>query len=626
MAMGAVLWLSSAVEDRKDEVAAWASEQLGYPIEIGSTDLYWLDLVPKLHVNNMQVMQQDHSTPMLALEHIYLGLDLVASFQQREPVLKNASLTGLTIGMTRLESGQFELTGITQKTTSNETMPINWYQWLSLLDRFDLNSILINYTDQLNSHLSGQYQLDHATISHQQNKWHTTTKLMLPGTLGQEVAFSGDLEWSIQNNQIETWQGQLSTDKLLLAALLTQNDWLGLNVEQGIVNANITAKGMGSQVTDVRGEVDIANSTLSAIEKKQAGSPVDIKQVKGTFSWQQDEQDWQIAGQNIFLTINDEQWPVTNFTVKQDSSGFLFAETDYLRLSDLSSIALLSTTLPEEIRQQKPAGDLSFLKLEYDPKQGVRSLAMTLKDFSVLPWQDAPGVTGLTATVDWRDGVATVDLDSHKLTLYPQKWLDEAIFFDSVSGQLRWQQDLNWQVQVSQLHLWNDDLTLQLDGEVKHDNDVTNADLTVKLDQVELNRWQHYVPQKLLDEDFQAWANDAFLAGKVSDGEIRLTGDLAAFPFDKKTNSGRFDMMLNVADVQLHYAPDWPDLMSLTGTITGKNNQLEIQTKQGNIAGFNLVEVDTKIQKYIKGDSILTVDGLLSGTTQQTLDFCKKAH
>ena len=118
--LGSTIWLSAAIEERKDEVAAWASEQLGYPIKIGSTDLYWLDLVPKLHVHNMQVMQQDRVSSILELEHIYLGVDLLASIQQRQPVLKNASLTGLNIGLTRLETGKLQLTGLTGQHTQSD--------------------------------------------------------------------------------------------------------------------------------------------------------------------------------------------------------------------------------------------------------------------------------------------------------------------------------------------------------------------------------------------------------------------------------------------------------------------------------------------------------------------------
>lgn len=338
--------------------------------------------------------------------------------------------------------------------------------------------------------------------------------------------------------------------------------------------------------------------------------------------WQQDDKGWQLTGQDVLLDVNDEKWPLTNFNLKRDAAGTLAAETSYLRLSDLTAIALLTTALPDALRQQKPAGDITSAQLEYDlATNEIKKMSASLKDFTILPWQDVPGVTGLTATVDWHENIAELILDSHQLTLYPEKWLKDAVFFDSLSGQVHWQRGENWQVTLSELQLWNDDLSLQVDGDIKHADGINSSDLKIKLEQVELKHLQKYVPQTMLDDDFKSWSKAAFVAGKVTDGNIHLKGKLADFPFEKKTQQGQFDMKLNVADVQLHYAPDWPDLKALTGTIIGKNNQLDIHSKKGKIAGFNIAEIHTKIENYIQGESILMTDAVLAGTTQQTLDF-----
>lgn len=230
MAAGSMVWLSDAIEKRNDEVEAWASKQLGYPIEIGNTELYWLDLVPKLHVRNVHVLQQDHLSSLLDLEHVYLALDLWESFQQGQVVLKNPKLTGLTIGLTRVETGEFQLTGLAEsEITSDFSLP--WYKWFSLLKRFDLDAISVNYTDMLNADLSGKYQINNATVSHEKDNWKTTTNIQLPETFGQSIAFSGDLNWSEQDAQIEAWNWQLVTEDVLLGTLLKQTEFSGLTIK-----------------------------------------------------------------------------------------------------------------------------------------------------------------------------------------------------------------------------------------------------------------------------------------------------------------------------------------------------------------------------------------------------------
>ncbi len=49
--VGLAYWFSNAIAERKDEIAAWASEKTGYPIQIGEAGLYWFDLFPKLMVD-----------------------------------------------------------------------------------------------------------------------------------------------------------------------------------------------------------------------------------------------------------------------------------------------------------------------------------------------------------------------------------------------------------------------------------------------------------------------------------------------------------------------------------------------------------------------------------------------
>jgi uncharacterized protein (TIGR02099 family) len=624
MVAGSLIWLSDAIEKRNDEVEAWASKQLGYPIEIGNTELYWLDLVPKLHVHNMHVLQQDQVSSLLDLEHIYLALDLWASFQQGQVVLKNPKLTGLTIGLTRMETGKFQLTGLAESDiTSDFSLP--WYKWFSLLKRFDLDAISVNYTDMLNANLSGKYQITNAIVSHEKDNWKTTTKIQLPDAFGQSIAFNGDLYWSAQDSQIEAWNWQLVTKEIVLGSLLKRAEFSGLAIEDGLASFNIKAQGIKYKVSRVEAVVDISRSKLVSTDENN-NNGVLIEQLNGQFSWQQDDKGWQLSGQDVLLDINDEKWPLTNFNLKRDAAGTLAAETSYLRLSDLSAFALLTKALPDSLRHQKPAGDMTSVQLEYDlATNEIKTMSASLKDFTILPWQNVPGVTGLTASVDWHENIAEVVLDSHQLTLYPEKWLKDAVFFDSLSGQLRWQKGENWQVTLSDLQLWNDDLTLQVDGDIKQESGTKSADLTIKLEQVELKHWQKYVSQTILDDNFKLWSKAAFVAGKVIDGDIRLKGNLADFPFDKKTQQGQFDMKLNVADVQLHYASDWPDLMALTGMIIGKNNQLDIHSEKGKIAGFNIAEVDTKIQNYIQGESLLTVDALLAGTTQQALDFLQNS-
>ena len=52
------VWLSDEVASRKDEIADWASNKTGYPVTIESAGLYWFDLIPKLEVRQVALLQK----------------------------------------------------------------------------------------------------------------------------------------------------------------------------------------------------------------------------------------------------------------------------------------------------------------------------------------------------------------------------------------------------------------------------------------------------------------------------------------------------------------------------------------------------------------------------------------
>lgn len=622
--VGAFYWLADAVEKRQDEIAVWVGDKIGYPIEVGSAGLGWVGLMPKFQIEAVTVFRQDKQTELLSIESLYVGLDLMASIQRGEPVLDELSLTGLNTTIVRRGTGQFELQGLKSRSPSS-TLAMNRLSWLTLLERFQIHAVMINYIDEINNGLSGSYQLIYAESNHQSENWTVSGDLKLPHTLGANVQFSlqGQLESDDYQNSHWKWQSQIND--LKLAPFSPQFSWQDVRVQKGIVTANLSASGVGDTFDSIKTAVDLADIELVSNQVDIADTPILIEHLIGKFDWQQQGQSWQVSGREIDLKMNGEAWQTTGFSIEKQQTDTWIMTSDYLRLSDITSLASLSAHLPEMVREQKPAGDIDMLKLHYSSDKGVMRLAFKLRDGAMLPWLNYPGVTGLTASVDWQQDMANLKLDSHDVTFYPETWLDDAVFFDSVTGELNLRrQDNDWTLQSQALRFWNDDLTLQLDGSVKHTSDdkIIN-DLSITMEEVMVNRWQAYVPQKIFSPSFKEWSKEAFLAGKIVDGVIELKGDLAAFPYQVNPDKGQFKMTLQAENVQLHYGPEWPDLMGVTGTVTGTGNNLVIKSQSGKVAGFNFSDVTTTIDKLIEEKPILRVDGSLIGTTSNALLFLK---
>jgi uncharacterized protein (TIGR02099 family) len=627
LGVGAVYWLADAVDKRQDEIAAWVGDKLDYPVEIGAVGLSWVALKPKLQVDTITVLREDNKTEFLSMESIYVGLDLLASLQRGEPVLNDLSLTGLQIAIVREQTGQFQLQGLNSSSQSAPLI-IDWKSWLNLLSHVRLHAVTIDYSDKINEAFSGSYQLTSADLSHRSEKWITAGLLRLPTTLGTNLQFSG--QWLVDSNNLlaSSWLWQAQIDDLILAPFAQEIVWQDLGVQRGNLTANISANGVGKTIAAIKTSLDLTQTELVSKQDKVAHDPVLIEHLIGEFDWQQQGQTWQLSGHDIQLKMNGDEWRTTDFSINKQQENDWVITSNYLRLSDITALASLSGQSPEIIRQQRPAGDIDSLNLQYSVAEGLTKLAFNIRDGVMLPWQNYPGITGLTASVNWQEGIANLKLDSHQVTFYPETWLDDAVFFDSVTGELNLrQQNQFWTLHSHALRLWNDDLSIQFDGSVQHTDDgkVTN-DLKITMQDVSINRWQAYVPQKILRDSFKQWSKNAFVAGNIIDGSIELKGDLAAFPYETEPDKGQFKMTLQAENVQLHYASEWPDLVDVSGLITGSGNELIIKSQHGKISGFNFMDVTTTINQLVEDKPILQTVGTLTGTTANALLFLKDSQ
>ena len=624
--LGSLFWLSNAIEQRQDEIAVWLSEKIDLPVTIGAADLEHLSFMPKLHIERLQVWSKNRDYKVMNLDSLYLGLDVLKSAQQSEAVLNDVTVKGLDTAIIRDLNGKLSIKGF-EFNHDNSSGNTDWLALLSLLNNIELYDISFDYADSQKAYLSGQYSLVNATLEHDNTEWTSQANIKLPSTLGKIVNLQAYV--SIEDDfQRSIWKAQVDTEKFELTELAQDLISQYINIKQGRADVNFSIEGKGTHIDEVVSSLELAQLRLTPPQQNKLAltSPVTIDQLRATIHWQQSLNGWQLSAQKMVLDMNGELWPETDFKVKKEVGEWLFSSS-YIKLSDLSSIALLVDASPEIIRKQQPAGDLDNFELKYSIESGLKSLAFDLKEGAFLAWRDYPGMSGLTVSVNWHDGLANIGMDSHKLHVYADNWLDKAVYFDSVTGNIRVQQDDDsLSVQTQALRIWNDDLTLQLDGHLEHfESGRTATDLQISLEDVKVNSWKKYVPQKILDADFKEWSASAFVDGVITNGQIELLGDLADFPYEPDTDKGHFKMDLTVEDMQLHFAPDWPDIKGVNGSIKGLGNNLVIKSKHGSIAGFQFVDVTTTINRLMITKPVLTVDGALTGTTQQALEFVRNS-
>jgi uncharacterized protein (TIGR02099 family) len=627
LVMALFYWMSDVVEQQQEAITSWVSKELGYPIEIADIQLSWLGATPQLELKTIKVLAQDSATELLSLKTLYLDLNVFSSVWFAELRLEDITAIGLNIAVSREANGQLVLQGFNQGSDSTPLFADLMVRANSL-NSFHLKTITVDYTDQQQTFLSGRYQINKAVVKHRGTYWQADGLIALPASLGDNIAFSANWVLNQQQPELTTWQWTVEASDVHVATLTPYLHWNNIAVEQGRLNATFNAKGLGERLNTAKLDLDLSHAILATELVDSELTPVVVEHLTGQFSWQKDEQSWLLSGSNINLTLQGKAWPETTLLVKQQNENIII-KSDFLRIENLMAVAALTGRIPEQLLQQKPAGELEQFEVAYQLEQGVDIASFKLNKGQVRPWGDIPGINNLNADIHFTEQVAKIKLASRQVTLQPATWLDDTVFFDEITGDVEFEKNAEiWRLQGHALKVKNDDLTIQFDGSVRQDREgnIIN-DVALALENVAVARWQSYFPEKLLSDGFKKWSKGAFLAGDVVRGHIKLQGDMAAFPYQSKPAKllGSFDLALQVKDVHLHYAKGWPDLFDMTGSITGQGNNLVIKTQQGSVAGFAFQQVEANIDQLIEDKPILTVAGRLKGTSQQALNFLQNS-
>ncbi len=622
--VGSGAWLSTAVAERKDEIAQWAGERTGYQIEIGEAGLYWLDFFPKLMLSDVSVLTPRSQRPVLAFDGLFIGVDLIKSLNQQQPIINNANISGLRLSVIRDANGQFSVRDLNLQS-EDKTAEGQWQAVLAGLKQLDLQEIALDYQDASQPSLSGHYQLHQANLS-QSGKWLSANiNMTLPPHLGQQLTLNGAL---LRDGEAwPEWDVIINASQMQLAALLEAEQLRGVTIDRGRGDLRVTANKQADKIT-ANGLIRLQNSRFiraEAASDDPSPQPFMVDYLDSEFTWMQQGERWQLDLQALDLAMNSETWPQSQLRASFDPQTGTQLKSNYLRLSDLSVASALIDDAPDLLTIYAPAGDVSDLQLSLDKNQQIKLLQATVNELGFQENGDIPGISGLSFIVDWSDEQIDAQIDSQDLALYAKNWLPETVYFDSLNGNLRWQPAVQGgKLSLDGLQLVNEDINANVSGSVNN-ADVRQADLTLKLADLNVANWLAFVPERVLEPQFINWARNAFVNGRLEQGEIRLQGDPAAFPYDQQPDAGKFSLQLAVSNVELNYGKGWPHLEAINGQLSGSGNDLQINTESGRIAGFNFAGVNANISNLVNGLPALALQGTVLGEAQQGLDFLKNS-
>lgn len=118
-----------------------------------------------------------------------------------------------------------------------------------------------------------------------------------------------------------------------------------------------------------------------------------------------------------------------------------------------------------------------------------------------------------------------------------------------------------------------------------------------------------YIPIGILPQDLVEWLHSAIRGGIILSNSIAFNAD-------------KFDWIMNFKEVNLAYAPDWPALLDLAGTLHLTEQQITITGNSGKILNIPIETITASVDGLNRTESFpLIINGKVNATLQQGLQF-----
>ncbi|MFT7387947.1 MAG: hypothetical protein ACI8VC_001190 [Candidatus Endobugula sp.] len=590
-------------------IESFISEKIQMDTTIGHIEAQWHGLIPHLIINDIAMRSNiadnipaKETLPPLSIKYIEIKLDLLASIIRLKWEWKKIVLSNANITLTQSQEGTWSVVGYPLFTT-HKVVGSGWERsdliyWANQIPDIHINNVLVN----ARSASAQQVQFFIPSINTQTNVDSDFQRLVAEVQINNLPAVSLVIErqsvtGANQQDGVNTNTDTIAYLKGFLSASNISFDTVqklfyssfpgflqrALQQDQQLIN---TYAG-GTLWFDF-----LANDSISMLAKSEAvasSSYLDGQQPLVISSLLQAE-----LNQENALTLSLDQLMFDGEDILGDIALLSGKQQSTLQIERVALKPLVSWVnnrflLPNKVSRVEEIlaaqGELRYLTFDINHKSIDQStLSATAKNLSFNSFDNIPAMGNVNGYIEtqWLSGF--IDIESEKVHFSHEKFHDEPIIFNQLSGQVAWSFDtLSHHLTVSSHYLrGNADFgeavgEFLLDIPLKQDNQESELSVQIGLKNSEIRYHQLLIPNKV-SGNVRQW-----LAGSLQSGNVEQAGFVYRGGFSGDDSTRSVQLFAEVSDVDLDYSQDWPVLENVKGQLLVDNDFLHVSTSQAEI-------------------------------------------
>lgn len=334
--------------------------------------------------------------------------------------------------------------------------------------------------------------------------------------------------------------------------------------------------------------------------------------------WRPTEQAWLARNGQLVLGTGPRARGAQDLAIRVTSGRDGPRLSGDLRRLDLGVIERLLPAMPASatarlavIRAARPAGYIEDLTFHASldgrtapPDWRIDGRVVGLSTLAVGP---IPALQGLNASFDAGPDGGHGHLAATGLMLASPDLFRAPLRIERLAGAVRWRRDVTGGtiIELPALLAETPDIATRsrLRFAVAANGEAPHLALHSHILDGDAAAVPHYLPVGVMAPRLVRWLDQAFIKGRIPNGDLLFAGPVSAFPFDG--GEGRFEARFEIADVALQYAPKWPPLTQAAGQVRFSGRQLAIDLTGAQILDTRLDEGHAAITDLGRAKRIL---------------------
>jgi uncharacterized protein (TIGR02099 family) len=612
------LVIGSASEYR-ERVEEMAGQFLGQPVTISNMDARLLGIQPTLLFKDVSLREPTSHERLAHFDQIGIALNPLSSLRHLQPIL-DLTIHGANIVIIQQENGGFSLQGVTlsEKAKSGQGGG-DLGAWFLSQSRLALeNSRIIWRNDKTGRDIVFEgvsVELQNVIERHRLN-----ASVQLPEEIGKTLRLALDIRGNLLNQN--DWVGDL----YIKAAQVKPSQWVkgveyqGLSFDRGDVNLEIWSTWRNGLLETIEGEFDLADLKI-----KRNAKALPVNRLSGQWRYRTGDEGWQLLMQNAVIRNGDEQTTPFSLQIEQ-LNGLASVRAENL---DIDRLMNFSPYLPglnrarhKQLERMMPGGWVDTLRVDLRDGELIGAVA-AVKDFHCAPWQQMPGVSGLTARLGFDGNNGSIELDSRDLVLTLPELFENTLPLQRTRGAVRvGRLGKGWRVVSDDLDIDNEDLHMMIGMSLQlQPGESPLLALIGSFKDGRAHAVPTYLPVKIMPAGSVQWLKRAFLGGLVTSGSVMLHGRMEHSLLQEK--QGRFEVRFDANDVTLSFMEDWPLLKAARGEALFTGRGMQVNLDEGRIYGSRIGKTVIGIDDF--QHALLLIEGSVQASAQDALRFLREA-